>query len=75
MNELLRAEYPYAVRASSHSDDFWPWGVENLKVGTWIQTFSTAGDSSTFRFKNEEDCLAFMLRFGSNGLAPNKSSS
>jgi hypothetical protein len=56
--------YKHSVRVKTDTVEFWMWGVSTLKTGTWNKMIALFGDSATYYFENEEDKLAFKIRFG-----------
>jgi len=59
-------EYPFSVRIDRVISDeyYWDWCCKTLKIGTWKMMIGIFGAKNTYYFLNEEDLLAFRLRFG-----------
>lgn len=62
-------EYPYSVRidgviSNGPDDYYWDWCCNTLAIGTWKMMIGIFGARNSYYFLNEEDLLAFKLRFG-----------
>lgn len=47
----------------SNSNEYWDWCSKHLAFDTWKMMTGFTGRSATFCFVNEEDLLAFKLKF------------
>lgn len=58
---VIKTEKEFRVPLKAFNSDAYKWCVENLKKGTWMTRISVFGESETYRFDNEEDCVAFKI--------------
>lgn len=61
---MIITEDTYNVKVAEDINDYWNWCLEKVKIGTWCKQVPMFNNTATYFFQEEEDSLAFRLRFG-----------